>query len=137
MKTIQQFMFLVALACVGCAGTGSGSSSGGSSGTPAVTVQMTGGHAFNPINVTVPAGSIVQWKNVDTARHTVASDTNVAGMNSDPAFGSGLPGGATFNWTIPSGATSGTVFFYHCEIHGAAGNGTSFGSGMVGSVTVQ
>jgi plastocyanin len=137
MKTIHFLIPVVALIACGCAGTGSGSSDSGGGGTPTTTVQMTGSHSFNPTNVTVPAGSTVQWKNIDTSHHTVASDTNVSKFNSDPAFPSGLPGGTTFNWTVPATATSGTVFFYHCEIHGTAGDGTHLGGGMAGSVTVQ
>jgi plastocyanin len=98
---------------------------------------MTGAHTFSPVNVTVPAGSVVQWQNTDTSRHTVASDTNLAGFNSDPQFPTGLQGGATFNFTIPAGTPSGTILYYHCEFHGAAGNGTSLGAGMAGTVTVQ
>lgn len=122
----------------GCAGTGSGSSGGNNNtGSPAAIVQMTGNHSFNPVNATVPAGSIVQWTNIDTAHHTVASDTNLSGFNSDSQFPTGLPGSSTFNFRVPAGTPSGTVLYYHCEFHGAAGDGSHIGSGMAGSVTVQ
>jgi len=138
MKNLMLLIPILVIACCGCAGTGSGSGNSNSGGgTPAATVQMTGSHSFNPVNVTVPAGSTVQWQNIDTTHHTVASDTNVAKFNSDPAFPTGLPGGSTFNWTVPAGTASGTIFYYHCEFHGAAGDGTHIGTGMAGSVTVQ
>ncbi len=136
MKTIRFLVPGLALLVVGCAGTGSGSQDSGG-GTPSVIVQMTGSHSYNPVNVTVAAGSTVQWSNADTARHTVLSDTKAANFNSDPAYPAGLPGGSTFNWTVPASAASGTVFYYHCEFHGTAGNGTSLGTGMAGSVTVK
>jgi len=98
---------------------------------------MTGSHSFDPTNVTVPAGSTVQWKNTDAFRHTVASDTNLSGFNSDGAFPGGLPASNTFNFTVPAGTPSGTVLYYHCELHGAAGDGAHLGFGMAGSVTVQ
>jgi plastocyanin len=98
---------------------------------------MQGGHSFSPGNATAPAGGTVQWKNADPFRHTVASDTNVAGMNSEGAFPGGVPAGSTFSWTVPAGAASGTVYYYHCAIHGGPGNGTSLGTGMAGSITVQ
>jgi len=133
MKRIQLLIPLLAIIAVGCAGSRSNTSSG-SGGTIAATVQMTGSHTFNPVNVTVAAGSTVQWQNTDTARHTVTSDTNVSALNSEQ---DGLPAGTTFNFTVPAGTASGTVFYYHCAFHGTAGNGTSLGSGMAGSVTVQ
>jgi plastocyanin len=136
MKFSNLLVPFVAIAIYGCAGRNSGLSSGGGT-TPATVVQMTGNHTFNPTMVTVAAGSTVQWKNTDTTHHTVASDTGVANFNSDGQFAAGLPGGSTFNFTIPAGTPSGTVFFYHCEFHGAAGDGTHLGTGMAGSVTVQ
>ena len=136
MKMLRLLIPLFAVIAAGCAGTGSGSSNSGG-GSAATVVLMTGSHSFNPTNVTVAAGSTVQWQNSDTARHTVASDTGVPNLNSDPAYAAGLPGGAAFNWTVPAGATSGTVFYYHCEFHGSAGDGSHLGTGMAGSITVQ
>ena len=139
MKLAQILVPAFFLFLSGCGG-GSGSSGNNDGGTGAATthgVSMTGSHSFNPMTVTVAAGDTVQWTNTDTAHHTVASDTGVSGMNSDPQYGTGLPGGAKFNWKVPSTAASGTTYFYHCEFHGTAGNGTSFGTGMVGSIVVK
>ena len=138
MKLYVPSALILGFVVLGCAGTGSssGSTSTGPTG-PAAVIQMTGSHSFNPVNVTVPAGSVVQWSNIDTAHHTVASDTNLSNFNSDPQYPTGLPGGSTYNFTVPANATSGTVLYYHCEFHGAAGNGNSLGQGMAGSITVQ
>jgi plastocyanin len=135
MKKRPFLILAFAIACAGCAGSGSDSSSSGPA-LPA-TVLMTGSHSFNPTNVSVAAGSSVEWKNSDVFPHTVASDTGLANFNSDPTFAGGLPGGSTFTWTVPSGTPSGTVLFYHCEFHGAKGDGTHLGSGMAGSITVK
>ncbi|HLK13762.1 MAG TPA: plastocyanin/azurin family copper-binding protein [Fimbriimonadaceae bacterium] len=98
---------------------------------------MLSSHTFSPVNVTVNAGSTVQWTNTDTTHHTVASDTGVTGLNSDSQYPTGLPGGSSFSWLVPSNAVSGTVYYYHCEFHGAAGNGSSLGQGMAGSITIH
>jgi plastocyanin len=149
MKTAALFTgIFVAVAAsaifVGCGGGSSGTdstgatdgSTGGNAGAT-VGVAMTGTHSFDPVNATVSPGDTVRWTNTDTAHHTVASDTNVAGMNSDGQFPTGLPGGAKFSWKVPADAASGTVFFYHCEFHGGAGDGTRIGNGMAGSITVR
>ena len=67
--------------------------------------------------------------------HTVDSDTGL--FDSDDDFPGGLAPGDKWSWTVPSTAARGTVYFYHCDFHGAAGNGTSYGTGMVGSITVK
>ena len=79
----------------------------------------------------------MRWTNNDALPHTVKSDTAEPGLDSDPTFPGGLANGQQFSWTVPNTATTGTKFFYHCKFHGTAGNGTAFGAGMVGSLTVQ
>ena len=101
---------------------------------PAKTVvQVTASHAFNPKSVTVAAGSVVEFQDVDAgSTHNVTSDTKIAG------FASGtMRNGSTFSWTVPSNAVSGTKYFYTCTFHGSPGNGTAFGIGMVGVIIVK
>ena len=100
-------------------------------------VTMTGQDKFAPKNVKVRAGDTVTWRNRDKHNHTVESDTGAAGLDSDAAFPAGLATGDKWTWTVPSNAASGTVYFYHCRFHGTAGDGTSYGNGMVGSITVK
>lgn len=105
--------------------------------TTQIVILMTGNHQFSPSSVTVAAGSTITWQNPDFVAHTVMSDTGVSGLNSDILFPNGMPSGTSFTYTIPANAKSGTVFFYHCRFHGAAGNGTVVGFGMAGSFTVK
>jgi len=99
------------------------------------TVTMTHQDAFAPKNVKVRAGETITWHNADMDNHTVDSDTGL--FDSDDDFPDGIPPKARWSWTVPGKAASGTVYFYHCDFHGAAGNGTSYGTGMVGSITVK
>ncbi len=71
--------------------------------TVEVTVQ---GFTFDPIELTITAGTTVQWTNMDSAKHTISAD--------DGSWGSGNLGqGATFSFTFDQPGT----FAYHCEIH--------------------
>lgn len=101
---------------------------------PAATmVSMTSARVYAPQSVTVPAGSVVTFTNTATGMsHTVTADTSIAGLSS----GNVSPG-QSFSWTVPATATSGTKFYFHCEYHGKAGNGTSLGSGMAGVIIVK
>jgi plastocyanin len=82
--------------------------------------------SFSPVSVTIKAGQYVTWQNNDAVTHTATSD--LAGFNT----GNIAPGAS--NWAYFG--TAGT-YYYHCTYHGTAGNGTSFGTGMVGVVIVQ
>lgn len=77
---------------------------------------------FDPMSVTVAAGTTVVWTNNDTRAHTVTSDPG------DPvSFDSGnIPVGQTFQYTFTVPGTYG----YHCQYHGGPG------TGMYGTVTV-
>ena len=44
---------------------------------------------------------------------------------------------AGFDWTTVSRVPSGTIWDYHCRIHGSAGNGHNYGNGMVGVIVVR
>jgi plastocyanin len=74
---------------------------------------VAGGFAPNPINISV--GSTVMWTNMDTAAHSVVSDSG--------AFSSGTiaPGGQ-YSYTFPAAGT----FTYH----------DSFNTNMTGAVNV-
>jgi plastocyanin len=101
---------------------------------PAKTVvQVTASHAFSPKSVTVAAGSVVEFQDIDAgSTHNVTSDTKVAGFSSGT-----MRNGSVFSWTVPSSAVSGTKYYYTCTFHGSPGNGTAFGIGMVGVIIVK
>jgi plastocyanin len=62
--------------------------------------------AFNPVTITVAAGTTITWTNNDGVAHTVTSDTAL--------FDSGsIPSGGTYSHTF---STAGT-FAYHCKFH--------------------
>lgn len=113
-----------------------GTNTGGTTGGATVNVTMNG-MAFSPVQINAHAGDTVQWTNVGSLPHTVNSDTGQAGLDSSSAFPSGIGQNGVFTWTVPANATLGTNFFYHCNFHGAAGNGTSLGTGMAAEITVN
>jgi plastocyanin len=77
------------------------------------------GFTYQPMDLTVPAGTTVTWTNNDSVAHTVTWD--------DMSVDSGLFGqGETFTYTFDTPGTYG----YYCIPHGSPG------SGMHGSVTV-
>ena len=47
---------------------------GGVDGGLPTTITMTDGLKFNPARLTVPAGTMVQWRNVSAVSHTVTAD---------------------------------------------------------------
>jgi len=76
----------------------------------------------------------VSWVNNDSVPHTVTSDTGV--FDSDTDSPTGLGNGDTFEFRIPADAAPGTTYYYHCRFHGAAGNGSAYGTGMAGRIVV-
>jgi plastocyanin len=69
----------------------------------AVTIQN---FAFDPGNLTVKTGTTVTWTNLDSANHTVTSDTGL--------FDSGELGkGSTFSYTFDKAG----VYTYYCIPH--------------------
>lgn len=99
-------------------------------------VQMTANDSFAPRNVNVDAGDAVIWTNRDSHSHTVHVDVG-SGPDSDAKFPNGVPPGVRFLFRVPLNAPSGKVYYYHCRFHGSPGNGESYGTGMVGSITVR
>lgn len=79
--------------------------------TAAVTIQST---AYHPATITVPAGTIVTWTNLDNTRHSASFTSALVG--STPTFSSG-----TERLTMPAVAG---VYPYHCVVHGTAMSGT-------------
>lgn len=77
--------------------------------------------AFEPAEITIPAGTTVFWTNEGNLSHTVTAD--------DLDFDSGtLEPGDTFRFTF---VTAGE-YPYYCEFHGGRG-----GQGMAGTVIVE
>lgn len=116
------------LALTGCGGTdlfGLGS-----------FVDMGPGSSFGPKTTTAKAGQTVTWTNKDTDTHSVTVDVGTEGPDSDTVNPSGLATGDVYSWVVPSVA-AGTRFYYHCKFHGTPGDGTVFGTGMVGVIVVQ
>jgi plastocyanin len=74
------------------------------------------GFMFNPVTITVAAGSPVTWVNLDDEPHTVASDTGMfrsGGLDTNETF--------TVNFDKPG------TYHYTCSIHPK----------MIGTVIVQ
>lgn len=85
--------------------------------------------AFNPVDLTVDAGTTIQVKNNDGTSHTVTSeakddDYSPGGVNG-VAFDTGqITGGSSASFTIPTSAPSGTVIPFYCAVHNSMmGNG--------------
>ena len=86
-------------------------------GVSANTVVMSGS-AFNPVTITVTAGTTVTWKNNDGYTHTSTSSTG--------AWDTGnIAAGATGSHTFTAAGT----YPYACKYHGPMG--------MTGTVIVQ
>jgi plastocyanin len=80
-----------------------------------VVIKLIGGNKFDPAELSIPAGTTVQFVNADTRPHTVTAD--------DGSFDSGsMKAGATFSFTFN---TPGDIDYY-CDFHGGKGhNGMS------------
>ncbi|MFI5385474.1 MAG: hypothetical protein ACHQ50_05060 [Fimbriimonadales bacterium] len=152
-RLFATFLLATIALAIGCMGVG-GTNSGGGTGTGGTSTTSTGGAtngggggstvavtmmgmAFTPQLVNAHPGDTVQWTNLASFQHTVNSDTGQAGLDSSTQFPSGINPNSVFTWTVPATATVGTHFFYHCNFHGVAGDGTSLGLGMTGEITVN
>ena len=80
-------------------------------------------------------GQTIIWTNLDTDNHTATADGAV-GPNSDASLPNGVASQQTYSYTIPTNVPSGTVIYYHCRFHGAAGDGSQIGAGMAGEIQV-
>ncbi len=83
-------------------------------------------NVFAPVDVRVPHGQSVRWRLAE-GRHTVTSDRK--------GFDSGelKSAGQTFTFVAPR---ADITIYYHCRVHGFAGDGGDWGSGMVGRIVV-
>ena len=89
-----------------------------------IHVMTEGGYRFEPANLTVAAGTTVNWLwPVGSADHNIVPDDG----NQPPSSGAphGYPKFLSFEFTTPG------VYHYHCAVHGGPG-----GAGMSGTVTV-
>jgi plastocyanin len=99
---ILAFLVLLVAACASPAPSSAPSSSGNS--VPADQTVTMQGFKFSPAEVHIKVGQTVEWKNQDSASHTV----EIAGISSGELFT-----GDTWTHTF---ATAGT-FDYSCGIH--------------------
>jgi len=73
------------------------------SGSTSVSIS---GFSFQPVSLTVKAGTLVIWTNQDPTNHTITSD--------DGTFNSGpIAQNATYSHTFDKAGT----YSYHCSIH--------------------
>ena len=101
--------------------------------TPAAQQVSISGSEYVPKEITVAPGATIKWTNQDFLQHTVTRDrTDIDGPASPT-----LQLENTYEWTVPITMAKGTNVFYHCEFHGAAGNGSTFGFGMTGVIRVR
>jgi len=109
---------------------GGGGGGGGGGSQYAITISN---FTFSPQNLTVPAGATVTVTNMDSAPHSVTSESApgmyVAGAVNGVSFDTGIFSD-TATFTIPAGAPSGTVVPYFCIVHKA-------GMRNQGQITIQ
>jgi plastocyanin len=129
------FAMAAAIGMVGC-----NENDGGVPDPWEVDVMATSSDTFSPQEILVDNGTTVKWTNIDTDPHTVVADPLdpvSGGPHSDPYLPDGIAPGESWSWIVPANAASGTKWYYHCRIHGAAGDGDSYGTGMVGLIVVK
>lgn len=103
------------------------------------TVRMTSLDSFDPVTVQVTPGSRITWVNEDEDPHTATVDLQnlvAGGPNSARVFPDGVPSGGSYTFQVPNDVPVGTVWFYHCCNHGAAGENQQLGAGMSGSIVI-
>ena len=105
---------------VGCGG-GTTNRNGAANNTSSTASLITiAGFSFSPPDLLVAPGSLVTVKNMDTAGHSVtsesATDLFAPGAVDDIQFDTGVFTG-TRSFNIPATATAGTVIPYYCSVH--------------------
>jgi amicyanin len=103
-KGILAALVLVAVVFSGCVGYGSTGNTPSPAAPNSVSIQN---FAFSPSTLTVKVGTVVTWTNLDSAPHTVVSDSG-SELSSDT-----LSNGQTYSHTF---STPGT-YTYHCGVH--------------------
>lgn len=114
--TMMGFVILGMLGCTNDSANPYGANSPPSNSLPNTVVM--GSSSFSPATLTVARGTIITWRNDDSAAHTSTSDSTGWDTGNMPA---GTSRTTTMN-------TPGT-FGYHCTFHRAMG--------MVGTIIVQ
>lgn len=104
------FLMTIFVLLAGCSKDNSygGNTSGnnGNNGQQGANEVWIEGMAFNPVSISVTAGTTIKWTNKDGVTHTVTA--------SDNSFDSGnIASNGTFSHTFP---TAGTISYY-CKIH--------------------
>jgi len=129
-----------AIIAAGCGGSSSSSYGTGNNpppppppppAAPVETISMTD-YAFTQSTLTIKAGTVVKWVNVNNGNTSHTATSDVAGTFDSGALGpptTTTPGG-TFQKTF---TTPGT-YAYHCTFHGTPG---SVPGTMKGTITVQ
>ena len=83
----------------------------GNGKTVMIVTDSSGSFAFSPATLTIKAGTIITWKNITAAPHTVTSDD---GKSFDSGTSNPIAAqGGTFSFTFKTAGT----FAYHCAIH--------------------
>jgi plastocyanin len=140
-KVIGSSLFILLTLAVLMIVLATGCGGGGIGPNPArVDVMATNLDTFAPRDIVVDKGTQVVWTNTDTDNHTVIVDPLdpvAGGPNSDVTKPAGITPQGTYSWTVPTNVASGTIWYYHCRIHGTAGNGHNYGTGMVGVIVVR
>lgn len=108
-----------AVAAGACGDDPYGSNGGGC--TPTATQVCLTAATFNPVSLTVTAGTAVTWRGT-SGSHTVTNDPGSGEVFDEPINGTG-----TFSHTFNTAGT----FTYHCSNHGSPG------VGMHGTITVS
>ncbi len=117
----------------------SASGCGGGAGSDSLiplNVFLTTEHAFAPKETFAVPNQSVTFKNSDFDVHSVTADSE-GGPSSDHDYPEGMMPNDLYTFLVPSDAAPGTQYFFHCRFHGAAGDGTHYGTGMVGVITVR
>jgi plastocyanin len=123
--------FVIVALALTFAGCESGGPTPGSLADVPVTVRMTSGFTFEPRQVHVKSGGVVEWRNMSTLAHSVTDDPQKdPKLTALPAgaasFDSGLiPAGQIFRQTFTVLGT----YRYKCVVHD--------GQGMTGEVIVD
>ncbi len=108
----------------GGGGAGGAATDAGTDGTISATASqvLIQGFTYMPLQLTVAAGGTVTVHNVDTAMHSMTSESAVNavvfGAVNGVSFNTGViqPGGSA-SFTIPANAPSGTMIPFFCTVH--------------------
>jgi outer membrane protein assembly factor BamB len=93
-----------------------------------------------PKHLKVLPGTILRWTNKSGGTRTLVADTQEFAdeyrFNADLQYPDGLHDGDEWVWIVPAELEVGTKIYYHCRLHGKPGDGTDYGTGLVGMIEV-